>query len=816
MQIPRIKFNEITNNRFPIAQGIRNRLGIVGKFSRGPANLFQYVNGFEEFAQVYGSDTSSGSLGVQAAFDQGSRDFGLIRVMGRTKNAKGNLTIGGTALIDNRVIIKVVGVEDAEPSINSNFSINITPDGSIYTGGDDGYYVFKVNEEGASGYQATLVWGFYSEDEVSSAGEAVALLQKESAEWNANSKLETDSGIDFPTHTSPSEGEKRGSIVVDTSIDGGTSKEIPGTNGLKLTFGTDSNNTNVDFQEGQAFTLKVFHFEDSVRVSKNDQSLEIAQKIENKLQGVYPFGSITNELAYVSGGNSPYSNTLVFELDGSDPELEGSKGNNYYYSVNLVEDGTTPAGEPGISLSLPNSGQGSNTAGFKGGVDGPQNAKATLYDTNSNRLIEIVASSPGEWGNELRMSINYIDTNTFRINVEDAEASNFNPPIPNESFLISLTSSNAIDELGEIEALKDSILIRGYFLPARYNPTGYDVASLNKLPARIAISKGTSVPETDPSHALYVGPRALGSAPFDEEIGTIPITFEGGSEGPVLVEDDYVQAAKLFEGQQVHYIFAPGTYTNLPKLQAQLVTVAENSSELDGLKLAILNTKPSLKPSAAFRETLGINSRRAVIVSGWSTYAGQPNTKRFSLSPDAVYAGKISNLAFYISPAARTTAGPVSNITEVDNSKYTSLSSLQFYTDARIEVLFQEQSLGGFFFLNGITSSSDPNWERIFVRRTYDIIRQDLFLGLQNYKSEPHTPLLRKQLETSINAYMNNQLRNGRIANTTQAVANASNNQQDNYINGELNVSISFLPLYAADYINVDIQRNIDGGLQIS
>ena len=813
MQIPRIKFNEVTNNRFPITQGIRNRLGILGKFSRGPANLFQYVNGFEEFAQVYGSNAELGSIGVQAAFDQGAIDFGLIRVLGNDKNASGKLIIGGTAASENQLLVTVTGVEDAEPSIDSNFSINITPNGSIYGGTEDGYYVFRVNEvDPVYSYSATLVWAFYSESEVTSSAEAVNKLKEELDKWNAAGKTEVD-GIDFPNHAAGTTGEKRGSIQIDTSVDGGNSKEISGSNGIKLTFG-NSSSSNVEFSVDQSFTVYVSHFETSIKVNKGDQSLEVAQKFENRLQGVFPFGEVSNALEYVDQNGAPYVSNLKFELDGSNPSLEGEKGNNYYYKIELQTPSSTT--DPDITISLPEADALSpNIAGFKGGVDGPKNSSITLYSGNSKRLIELVASSPGEWGNELKVTINYIDSVSFRINIEDAESDEYNPPIPNESFVINLTAAGAVDSLGEIEALKDSLLIRGYFLPAKYNPTGFNVADLTQLPRRIAVENPNESNIKDPTHKLYVGPRALGGAAFDEDTGIIPLSLEGGTDGPILTEEDYVQAAKLFEGQQVHYIFAPGTYTNLPKLQAQLISVAENSTEQDGLKVAIINAKPKLKPSAAFRETLSVNSERAVMVSGWATYAGQPSAPRYGLSPDALYAGRMTTLPFYISPAARTSSGPINNITELDNIKYTSLSSLQFYTDARIEVVFPEQSLGGFFFLSGVTTSSDPNWEKISVRRTYDVIRQDLFVGLQNYKSEPHTALLRKQLETSINAYMNNQLRNGRIANATPAVANNSNNPQENYITGELNVGVSFLPLYAADYINIDIKRNVNGGLQI-
>lgn len=293
------------------------------------------------------------------------------------------------------------------------------------------------------------------------------------------------------------------------------------------------------------------------------------------------------------------------------------------------------------------------------------------------------------------------------------------------------------------------------------------------------------------------------------------VSFENGYDGPILRESDYISAMEEFNGQSVHILIAPGLHTSSPLAQAQLVAIARNGTEVDGLKVAILNARPGLKPGAAKLEAASFNTSRAVMVTGWSTYGGQVTNSNFSLSPDALYAGMLATIGYSVSPAAKTSAGPVFNITNVDNRAYNSNQSLQLYTDGRLEVLRQDINLGGFFFLTGRTTSSNSAWDKIVIRRTYDIIRQDLYESLQPYQSEPHTKLLRRQVETSVNAYFQTLLRNAKIANALPAICNDSNNPAANYINGNLNVSIGFLPLYAADYINVTISRNTDGGLQI-
>jgi hypothetical protein len=443
---------------------------------------------------------------------------------------------------------------------------------------------------------------------------------------------------------------------------------------------------------------------------------------------------------------------------------------------------------------------------FVEGKDGPRNATTNLFSYTGTRLIEFQAVSEGQWGNNLRLDVDPQPGGGWRCVVKDLEGQTFNPAIPDETYIINLTDQDAVDDLGEIEAFKTSSLVRAFFIPKVLDPSGFDSSLLLETPSRLAppISATFVTDPTDVAHVRHFGPSVLNN-----------VSFEKGYDGPTLTEEDYVQAMEEFNGQAVHILIAPGIYTNSPLAQAQLVTIAKNGTEVDGLKIAVLNARPNLKPGAAKQETAAFNTSRAVMVAGWATYGGQVTNSNFGLSPDGLYAGMLATIGFSISPAAKTSAGPVFNVTNVDNRNYNSNQSLQIYTDARLEVLRQDINLGGFFFLNGRTTASSSAWDKIIIRRTYDVIRQDLYESLQPYQSEPHTKLLRRQVETSVNAYFQTLLRNGKIANALPAICNDSNNPAENYINGNLNVSIGFLPLYAADYINVTISRNSDGGLQI-
>jgi len=872
MLIPQINFIEASVGSSPVSANIRNRIGIVGQFSRGLANRFAFVDGFSQFSKLYGSDNTTGSLGFQAAWDQGARDFGIIRVLGRSKPAQGQIVFGGTAQIENNIDFRIsgMGVPSADPK--SFFRNEITVNGN-YLGSESGRYVFITSAVNNTTGITSFKYKFIPFSTERNPDKAI--------------KLVTSTVLAGIT-TAPDVVPGQGLFTLDTNLLGGNPLTVIAIEqGFNVVFG-DSGEDLIFNKTNQVFTIRAEVWNYNIPVNVNDSAVQLANSFVNILSGADPLGSVDSQLDYVPANTSVYTSTVDFYLDND--LIPGSIGNKYFYNFDLdTPDGSFKIAcfylhstNPGVLLSrdpdaanlvvgdtvlvpatstfiIPSgstvasiSGAGTglspyiitlnntvSTPGnvdigygirqnlifddtsvvgglslssyqtydsFQNGQDGPRRAITNLFSFTGTRLIEVQAVSEGQWGNNVRLDIDPQPGGGWRCIVKDLEGVSFNPPITDEFYSVDLTQQNAVDALGEIEVFKSSNLIRAFFIPKVLDPSGFDVSLLAEVPARLAPSLSVTLvsDEEDTAHVKYFGPSKLNN-----------ISLETGYDGPVLVEDDYVSAIENFNGQQVHILIAPGLDTNSPQAQAQLVTVAQAGTEIDGLKIAVLNTRPNLKPEAAKFEAINFNTSRAIMVTGWTTYGGQVTNSDFAVSPDAFYAGMLATIAYHISPAAKTSAGPVFNITNVDTRSYNSNQSLQLYTDARLEVLRSDINLGGFFFLNGRTTSSNTAWDKVVIRRTYDVIRQDLYQSLQPYQSEPHTKLLRRQVETSVNAYFQTMLRNGRIANALPALCNDSNNPAENYINGNLNVSIGFLPLYSADYINVTITRNTDGGLQL-
>lgn len=418
---------------------------------------------------------------------------------------------------------------------------------------------------------------------------------------------------------------------------------------------------------------------------------------------------------------------------------------------------------------------------LSGGEDGPRNAFRDLYDLNGVPLVRLLAQSPGEWGNSLRVDVYPLSNSSFRMTVRDLNKASYTYPIEDEVFNVSLSNT---DPSGLLTDLTGSNHIRGLFLPKALNPQGFNVNLQYRSPMRLAPPDPNKTGNIDPSNPLAFGPEYLRN-----------ISLEDGYNGPPLVESDYTSAIDSISNEPVHFLLTPGVWKS-DVIKQKLIAAAEASEELEGLRIAILNAPPNLSPEAAPSATLGYDSKRAVMVAGWSTYAGQPNAPRFGLSPDCIEAGKLSALPYWVSPAARSTSGPVSGISEVDTRIYSTNSQLNRFLSARLEVIALDPALGTFYVMSGTTLSSDPRWDRINKRRSYDVVRMDLFGSLQAYKSEPLTPLLLRQIAASIDSYMNVKVRNGHIQNYTQCVVTSP---QPGYVE----VQLSFQPIGAADYIDI-------------
>ena len=427
-----------------------------------------------------------------------------------------------------------------------------------------------------------------------------------------------------------------------------------------------------------------------------------------------------------------------------------------------------------------------------GGVDGPRRASRNFYSFNNELLLSLYATSEGAWGNDLRVTIYPLTNELFHLSVEDLNKDSYDPPLANEYY--SSVSFRDTDADGALNALKVSKFIRGTFMPKAINKINMNVKYFSTSIARLEPADTAIVDPEDPAHPYNFGPKCLRQ-----------VQLERGFDGPPITDNDYFQALKLVKEKSAHILITPGVYESQQIKQA-LMSHTASASELEGLRIAVVNAKPQLLPEAADLETVGFGYTRGVMVAGWCTYEGISNTGRYGQSPDAVYAGKIAVIPFFVSPAARTDAGPIYSISEVDTQMYNSKNQMQVFTNARLEVIHLDPNLGAFYFLNGRNLSSDTQWDKISYRRTFDIIRGDVYTLLQQYKSNVISSKTFTRIASSIDAYLTTMARNGSIRRFTGAQVNSQVPAA-----GLVEVRFSVVPHYAMDYIDIYLTRDDDG-----
>lgn len=809
--LPSVSFIEQNVGFNPVKQNIRNRIGIISTFSRGSTTP-TFITGDSFFANNYGYDTSIGSLAYQAARDQGADDFMCVRVLGNAKPAKGNVSFTGFANKANTLEFNLNFIGDVI-KLNQFDETITTQANAPYTGTVSGRYFFKVFSSLTPG-NVLLKYKF-----VNLADGDVAPTN-----WTNANGVEVDlTPVTFPA-----------SINI--------------TNGVVLKIGTTGQTSALNLSVNDEFKVRVNAFNYTMVVNDGDIPYQLATSFISTFSSVDLLGEITLNAE---------ANGVVFTLDPNNTNINGDIGNRFHYSFNIsnldilkgdiastVYTSNNLQYITAITSHTSQANADANTSGtnvlanvitaitnnqayifnpalyyritftpgitttpalgattfMSGGEDGPRQAYRDFYSINGTPLLRLQANYVGDYGNNIKVTILPDSNNSFRLVISDLNADNYNPRLQSESYTLNF---NNLDEQGLLNQLKDSIYVNGVFLPKFVNPVGYDVNLVNQAPVRLAPADPNVTDVDNPAHPTYYGPAKL-----------IDISLENGYDGPAVTDNDYVRSINSLTGYPVHILITPGVISTA--VQQHLITHCEKSTDKDGLGIAILASKPRLSPNAAKSETFGFNTQRGVKVVGWCTYAGQPKAPRFGLSADALYAGKLGRIPFYTSPHAKRSSGSVNNITEIDTFTNSSSQALQLYTDAKLEVLHVDSGSQAYFFTTGRTLSADPAWEKIFIRRTYDVVRQDLYDLLSYYIGEPHAPKLRVQIQVAVETYLRQLSVNGQIANYGNVTVSSENNPADLYITGQLNVSFEFLPLYAVDYIQVSIVRNSQDGLAVN
>jgi phage tail sheath protein FI len=432
-------------------------------------------------------------------------------------------------------------------------------------------------------------------------------------------------------------------------------------------------------------------------------------------------------------------------------ETAGLAGNSYTIHVSGTIAGVTVS--PSVSTPL------------AGGTDGPMNATKTLLN-GATEVLKLDAVSPGAWGNNINVTITAgSDTGLVNITVEFADDNIIE--IYNDVDFTDLYDED------KVVAFRSSVLVTATLLDPTLEP---DLAA---------------------------------------------VQLEDGANGPAVTTQDYIDAINKLEDVYVTFLVAPGIKPagiDQNAINSTLVAQAEKVDnligEVGGLRMAIIpaprGTKvadlPGLKANIP-------NSKHAVMVAGWGTYAKQQKLRRYGVSPDVIYVGHMVATPVQVSAAARTSSPFVQAILEVDTPIGTAAQNE--LTKYRLEALILDPTTGGIHCLNGRSTSTDPAWYWSCIRRVYNKIRMDIFFNMQFIKSEPNDKRLDAVVQNSINAYLDVLLQSRVINGYNPTISNDQNNPAALRGTGLRYVDFGIEPLFPGDFVQFRIARTLTGQIRL-
>lgn len=383
-------------------------------------------------------------------------------------------------------------------------------------------------------------------------------------------------------------------------------------------------------------------------------------------------------------------------------------------------------------------------------------------------IIKLTAISPGIWANSVQISV-----------LQGSTASQITvvASIPSEAISETFTDIDISDlyDVDMLSAFRSSVLIRAQLLNSVLTP-------------------GTLTNQL----------------------------LTGGSDGPTVTTQDYINAIDSLRDYYCTFVVAPGLKApsiSQASIDNALVAHAEyvfnTLGEEAGLRMAILsaprNTKIADLPALSAANRIP-NSKHAAMVMGWGTMSSQPKLRRFGVSPDAVMAGHLVSTPVQVSAAARTSSPFIQGILEVDTP--VGSTAKNEITKYRMDAFILE-STGGIHALNGRSTSSDGAWYWTCIRRVYNKIRMDLYFGLQFIKSEPQDKAFDRVVQDTGNAYLDSLLQLGILNGYNPVISNDSNNSNESRASGLRFIDFGIEPKYPADRINIKISRTLEGQVRL-
>lgn len=851
---PNISFDESDVGAREIVPVAGNRIGVIGRFLKGPRNKFELVDR-EIFPKKYGKTKDhNGSIAMQTAMDQGANDFGVVRVMGSGINAgayvKFTLPADQPAIDSNEKItlfgtcfvIPFVGngvtkqdviarnfanafngrFADASVTVNNDvvrieaqkfqdlpikiFISNYTTDQPDTSHGISIKYGNTPNDVSGTNGQDMLTASASTSETVRLNGGQIALKFKVDPGASANNsscRIHVMIGADVVTEAGV------------TNMPNLIYKLSESISARKLGFQTEPVLTSPStmfirtrIEDPELGNKSRFLVQRSAVTGNKDANLEMSTKTIDPSSvsfSVFTDSSIQRFGGAISGPSAGFITVRRDKYIRSSINATSAEG-----SSNTKTKITFAAGEVALGVN----------SKFALGVDLNVDSRSIEVDNTADKVI-VLKNVNGTYSLDSKSVTDPILTNEIKLGTflnstkqTDVTKRFVAEPAINGDVLriqaisegkwsdnLTVSVSPGPDNLISVvlryrDVYRDNDVDESYSIYLN-NPGTLDESKPYPM---VVATRSSSL-----AHIFYVGDDEQNKSVPIQPILT-PLALGGGTDGPDPSVEDWRAAIKVMEQNPVNILIASGN-TSIQVVN-DLIAQAENSDETTGLRIAVVCADRRLSPGMAKELTKNLDSKHAVMVAGYATYTGRADLMPLSVPPDGFYAGHLAVTPFHVSPAARTSSPSFRNISAVDIPSVGSLAYNE-YSRARIEVIIPDQVTGSFHCLNGLSLSKDVAWKWISLRRTYNYIRSNSFSALQFAKSEPNSPELRKRILASLSNFMYIMESSRQIDSLQQIKIDEENNPASQVALGILRVDIFFTPIYPADFIKVGLHRSV-------
>jgi hypothetical protein len=458
---------------------------------------------------------------------------------------------------------------------------------------------------------------------------------------------------------------------------------------------------------------------------------------------------------------------------------------------------------------------------FIGGRNSAQYAFRDFYALDGTPLLRVQALSPGFYGNNLKVTILpdevHEDTAKFYLQVEDTDPNVSIGTSKTETFYLS--NNNVDVNTGLYLDTRESNLIRAYFIPTLEFVPSTTKSSLPKtiyqsLPLRVAPALETIDP-------VYNSGFTRVNAQGASVVKDVPL-LKGAefldSDPPSAVRariNGYLNALRQIQSMDVTWIGIVGInyddrdYKEVFDYAKEIVD--GSNPTLGGYRRVVVQLGPNSSPRQAITLRAQADSPRFIQIAG-VVQGTTPNRINYQQAASVgAYIGLGASRPPHVSPASVYGDRVPVGIT------YSNIPSnpqvLEAYTRANAEVIYRDDTIGAYKFLNGLTTSNQPALRYVSVVHTWDQVRDAIYKALLPYKSLPATPQLWGRIATACDALLAQFMRDEWLMRYVPTICDERNNTEADLIRGVVNILIQGTPSFPADYIKVtdvlDLRANI-------